>query len=50
MPGPNSPLYAFRLALPRHVFDLHTAYLSVSNILLPYEPELKRIKAAQGFV
>ena len=33
---------------PRHVFDLHTAYLSVSNILLPYEPELKRIKARKG--
>ena len=29
---------------PRHVFDLHTAYLSVSNVLLPYEPELKRTK------
>jgi hypothetical protein len=27
---------------PRHVFDLHTAYLSVSNILLPYNPDEKR--------
>ena len=33
---------------PAHVFDLHTAYLSVSNILLPYEPELKRIKPRKG--
>jgi hypothetical protein len=27
---------------PIHVFDLHTAYLSVSNILLPYNPDEKR--------
>ena len=33
---------------PAHVFDLHTAYLSVSNILLPYEPELKRVKPRKG--
>ena len=33
---------------PQHVFDLHTAYLSVSNILLPYEPELKRMKPRKG--
>jgi DNA polymerase I len=26
---------------PAHVFDLHTAYLSVSNILLPYNPDEK---------
>jgi DNA polymerase-1 len=24
---------------PVHVFDLHTAYLSISNILLPYNPD-----------
>ena len=24
---------------PRHVFDLHTAYLAASNLLLPYDPE-----------
>jgi hypothetical protein len=24
---------------PEHVFDLHTAYLSVSNLLLPYDPD-----------
>ena len=24
---------------PEHVFDLHTAYLAVSNILLPYNPD-----------
>src|SRR6516162_2237779 len=23
---------------PEHVFDLHTAYLSATNILLPYDP------------
>jgi DNA polymerase I len=27
---------------PRHVFDLHTAYLAASNILLPYDPDEKR--------
>ena len=29
-------------AFPIHVYDLHTAYLANSNILLPYEPDLKR--------
>ena len=29
---------------PKYVYDLHTAYLSVSNILLPYNPDEKRIK------
>ena len=24
---------------PKHIFDLHTAYLSVSNVLLPYNPD-----------
>ncbi len=24
---------------PEHIFDLHTAYLAVSNILLPYDPD-----------
>jgi hypothetical protein len=24
---------------PKHVFDLHTAFLAASNILLPYEPD-----------
>ena len=24
---------------PKHVFDLHTAYLAASNLLLPYDPE-----------
>jgi hypothetical protein len=33
---------------PKHVYDLHTAYLSVSNILLPYEPDTKRIKQRKG--
>jgi DNA polymerase-1 len=27
---------------PEYIFDLHTAYLAVSNILLPYDPEEKR--------
>ena len=30
---------------PVHVYDLHTAYLAVSNILLPYEPDEVRKKA-----
>ena len=29
---------------PVHVYDLHTAYLSVSNILLPYNPDEIRKK------
>ena len=33
---------------PKYVYDLHTAYLSVSNILLPYEPDIKRIKQRKG--
>ena len=33
---------------PRHVYDLHTAYLATSNILLPYEPDTKRIKLRKG--
>ena len=33
---------------PKHVFDLNTAYLSVSNILLPYNPDEKRIKQRKG--
>jgi len=31
-----------RWPFPRHVFDLHTAYLAASNILLPYNPDEKR--------
>ncbi|MBR0695219.1 DNA polymerase [Bradyrhizobium lablabi] len=33
---------------PVYVYDLHTAYLAVSNILLPYDPETKRIKPRKG--
>jgi hypothetical protein len=33
---------------PQYVYDLHTAYLSVSNILLPYNPDEKRIKQRKG--
>jgi len=29
---------------PTHIFDLHTAYLAASNILLPYNPDEKRKK------
>ena len=29
---------------PVHVFDLHTAYLAASNILLPYDPDETRKK------
>jgi len=27
---------------PRHIFDLHTAYLAATNILLPHDPDAKR--------
>ena len=33
---------------PRYVYDLHTAYLATSNILLPYEPDTKRTKTRKG--
>jgi hypothetical protein len=33
---------------PKHVYDLHTAYLSVSNILLPYNPDEQRRKERKG--
>src|SRR5262245_24806517 len=26
---------------PKHVFDLHTAFLAASNVLSPYEPDEK---------
>jgi DNA polymerase-1 len=29
---------------PRHIFDLHTAYLALSNILLPHDPDQTRQK------
>jgi DNA polymerase I len=29
---------------PMHVYDLHTAYLAITNILLPYEPDEVRKK------
>ena len=32
---------------PEHIFDLHTAYLAASNILLPYDPdEVRRSRAS----
>ena len=33
---------------PRYVYDLHTAYLSVSNILLPYNPDETRRRERKG--
>ena len=30
---------------PKYSYDLHTAYLSVTNILLPYNPDEKRVKS-----
>jgi hypothetical protein len=33
---------ALNWAFPKHVFDLHTAYLAASNVLLPYEPDEAR--------
>lgn len=33
---------------PVHVFDQHTAYLAASNILLPYNPDEKRIRQSKG--
>ena len=35
---------------PVHIFDLHTAYLAASNILLPYDPDEVRQEAAQALV
>ena len=35
---------------PVHVFDLHTAYLATSNILLPYDPDEVAQEAAQALV
>ena len=33
---------------PVHVFDLHTAYLAASNILLPYNPDEVRKRQRKG--
>ena len=33
---------------PMHVFDLHTAFFSISNILLPYNPDEVRKKPRKG--
>jgi hypothetical protein len=33
-----------RWQFPVHIFDLHTAYLAASNILLPHDPDEKRKK------
>jgi DNA polymerase-1 len=52
--GPNSLFVAYSAwaeltcfmvlgwKFPKHIFDLHTAYLAASNILLPHEPDEKR--------
>jgi hypothetical protein len=54
--GPNTLFVAYsawaemtcfivrRWPFPTHIFDLHTAYLAVSNILLPYNPDEERKK------
>jgi DNA polymerase I len=34
---------------PAHIFDLHTAYLAVSNILLPYNPDEVRKRQRKRF-
>ena len=33
---------------PKHVLDLHTAYLAASNVLLPYNPDEKHKKPRKG--
>jgi DNA polymerase family A len=33
-----------RWPFPTHIFDLHTAYLAASNVLLPYNPDEERKK------
>jgi hypothetical protein len=33
---------------PTHVFDLHTAYLAASNILLPHNPDEARKREGKG--
>jgi DNA polymerase I len=33
---------ALKWKFPEHIFDLHTAYLAASNILLPYNPDEER--------
>jgi hypothetical protein len=33
---------------PKYIFDLHVAYLSVSNLLLPYERDVKPVKQRKG--
>jgi hypothetical protein len=33
---------------PVHTFDLHTAYLATSNMLLPYNPDEKRKRPGKG--
>jgi DNA polymerase I len=33
---------------PKHIFDLHVAYLAVSNVLLPYNPDEKRKRQRKG--
>jgi len=35
-------LPAIGMAVPKHIFDLHTCYLAATNILLPYDPDDKR--------
>jgi DNA polymerase family A len=58
--GPNSLFVAYSAwaemtcflvlgwKFPVHVFDLHTAYLSASNLLLPYNPDEVRKRQRKG--
>jgi hypothetical protein len=34
---------------PKHVFDLHTAYLAASNVLLPHDPDQIRSRPPKDF-
>jgi hypothetical protein len=35
-------------SFPENVYDLHAAYLATSNLLLPYNPDERRIKLRKG--
>jgi DNA polymerase family A len=43
----QAELTVFKVAgwpFPKYIYDLHTAFLAESNILLPYEPDERRVK------
>ena len=39
---------ALEWKFPIHIFDLHTAYLATSNVLLPYDPDEVTEETAQA--